>query len=139
MQKSLKSVSARFGGSQEYHYLVLAGDEPSVGDLVLTSVAWADRSAGYAQSDTLKMARVVEVHETASEKATKFYLQLISRRVLDERQRLNQVEIERRKERKRVTAQLELMLREQSAADRFAKLAASNPDAAALLAKLEEL
>lgn len=150
MKSKLRSVTAVFGtpiGSstyarrsaegrlQEYHYLVLEGDEPAVGDLIITSITI--ESGEYPV--TGKIARVTEVHDVCSVKATKFYMVLLSRSQIAERQELNKKRRAAAIERARITQQLELKLSEQSARERFERLAASDPEAAALLAKLEEL
>jgi len=141
----MKSVAVIFkvtGKSSEYHYLVPENDAPELGDLVVTSISWDTTGMGYysqtAFDDRIKVARVTEVHETASARATKFYLRLLSKEQIKVQQKTNQDLLLKKKEKDQIRAQLELMLKEQSVRERFSRLAESNAEAAELLKKLEE-
>lgn len=136
----MKSVSVSFGrGSQRYSYLVLEGDEPCVGDLVLTSITWSQPGPYHDCAEQMKMARVLEVHEVADDKATKFYLHLISREAVRAQMEKNKAILERARERRRIRAELTRMMTEASERDLFGRLAESSPAAAELLRKLDEL
>jgi len=144
----MKSIAVVFkipGKSAEYHYLVPEDDIPEIGDLVVTSISWDTCGPSYpghysqtAFDDRVKIARVVEIHESASSKATKFYLRLLSKEQIKVQQKVNQDLLQKKKEKEQIKAKLELMLKEQSARDRYSQLASQNPEAAELLKKLEE-
>lgn len=134
----MKVVTVKFESraSSSYSYLVPTGDNPKVGDVVVTSLsAEQNWQAGYSMS--FKMARVMEVHEDDS-KATKFYVHLlpvqdIRARLVEDAKALADV---RRK--RAIKNQLNNMLQERMDFERF-KVLESDPEAALLIEELKEL
>lgn len=120
-----------------FTYFVPEGDEPEVGDYVLTSIS-SDTSfeAGYPLN--FKMARVLNVLTEDDGKATKFYKVLISAKALKERVVKNKEYLAKIEERKIIKQQLDEMLQKQSDVERYQRLR-SDPVASALIDKLQEL
>lgn len=128
----------------EFDYYVVDGDDPKVGDLIVTSVNWGatdledevTRTEIEECFNNAKFARVVKVHKTPTPKAKKFYLKLISRSELLESHKANRALLLRMTEAEEARAQLEEMLAQQDNTARYQQLAKSNPEAAKLLKKL---
>lgn len=138
---TLKIVRAKFGeGGNNYDYFVPAGDEPKVGDLIVTSVSW-DGDWQYRGStmgklaDGCRVARIVEVNVPAGH-ATKFYLQLISVAGLTAAQASNRELLERAKAREAAKKALDALLEESGRIALYKQLAEINPEAKALLETL---
>lgn len=124
-------------GGQVYTYLVPEGDEPKVGDRVITSMTTESSfEAGYPLD--MKIGKVINVLSEDDGKATKFYVWLIPLDVLRERINKNKEYKARAEERRQIRAQLDEMLKKQSDMERYERLA-SNPEAAELITKLKEL
>lgn len=139
----LISVEAQFHtSSQRYTYLVPEGDKPKVGDFILTSVDFSEDSAYYT-SNTIhnldmirnaRFARVCVVHEAASIKGKKFYVHLFSAEGLKEKIKANKELAEQYQKQAEARAKLNIMLLENNALMLYEKLAATDPEAQALLA-----
>jgi hypothetical protein len=146
----MKTVTAVFNdyhNDRQYAYLVPEGDDPQVGDVIITSVQWMDGSddvpsqrVGLAKHivSSAKIARVVAVDDVGSKKATKFYMACISTETIAERRLANHRQLERARRQETVRQKLEALLAEQSLKDRFATLAQTNAEAAALLKELDD-
>ena len=147
----LRTVTAVFSGNSKakYSYFVPEGDEPKCGDVILTSINWRpgqDEEPSFLTTNSFlsvvaleaKLARVVGLDEVASPRAAKFYLKLVSLSGLRESKKRNDELLEAIKKKRVVSAKLQEMLEEQSLKDRYANLAERNPEAARLLAELEE-
>jgi hypothetical protein len=135
----MKIVKAIFSKArpQAYSYLVPEGDEPKVGDLIVTSLGGDSQfELGYERET--KVATVINVLEENDGKATKFYIHLISREQMKERAKKNAEYKERAEQRAAIKAALDEMLKKQSDMERYSRLA-SDPVAAELIAKLNEL
>lgn len=144
----MRAVNAVFGNgnAQRYSYFVPAGDEPKVGDLIVTSTSWGDpaeedvplRGRAIGQlADGARLARVVEVFDKAPAKATKFYLWLIPAAVLQHRQQENRDLAEREKLREKAREELDRLLAEEGKIELYRRLATTNPKAAELLAVID--
>lgn len=144
-----RTVGARFFEHNHtiYSYLVPRGDEPKVGDLIVTSIrrpvlptddfsAWTTKLVGVPQA--MRVAVIVCLDETPSPKATKFYLKRIAMQELEEAERSNERLKEQVRKRAEAMKELDRMLRDQSAVELYRKMAAINPRAAELLAVVEE-
>lgn len=140
----MRAVSAVFGNgnAQRYSYFVPVGDEPKVGDLIVTSTSWGDpeeedlklRGQSIGQlADGARLARVVEVLDKPPAKATKFYLWLIPTAVLQHRQQENRNLIEREKARAAARAALDALLAEEGKKELWKRLAEVNPKAKELM------
>lgn len=153
----MRSIRARFpNNATRYSYLVPEGDDPRVGDLILTSVNLASleemqstpglsfvvenglrKNKEYITPDLMlidsRMAQIVEVLSAADSKVTKFYLQLIPYKQTVERitrNREHKAEVDRRR---RAYEQLRLMASKRDQMRIFSELAAEDPEAARLL------
>lgn len=95
----MRSVVAEFytGDTRKYEYFVREGDEPKVGDFIVTSIA-----PGSQGERPINAARIIEVRSSATAKATKFYLYLLPCDVLAERRNSDVERVE--KEKRRVAA-----------------------------------
>lgn len=138
-------VAARFASSNTlYHYFVPEGDNPKVGDYIITSTSWSVdtdidtfiREGGSAFRDKFGVATVVDIL-TESERGNKFYIALISRDFLRERNKANKELMARAEVRKEAKRRLDQMLKEQSMIEVYRRLAAENKEAAELLRVLE--
>ena len=134
---------------KDYAYFVPEGDDPKVGDVILTSTSWdtfmtpsavAHASAHY-QSMALdaKLARIIDVLETGHPKATRFYMKLVSVEQLAATHARNVDLAKKAKVRADAYAKLDKMMESFNRVEMYRHLAASNPEAAKLLEQLEEL
>lgn len=134
-------VSAQFPSSSgTYTYFVPEGDEPKVGDLIVTSLQDeydGPATAGRGVPAAVKVATIVEVHGVARPKATKMYLMLLSVEELKRRRIENQARVEMIKKKAAAKEQLQRILEESSMLEVYSKLAETNPEAAELLAILK--
>lgn len=135
----MKYVKAIFSKArpQMYTYLVPEGDEPKVGDIIITSLS-GDSTFNEGYERDIKTATIVNVLSEDDGKATKFYIQLLSRDMLAERVKKNKEYKAKVEERRQIKAQLDEMLKKQSDMERYARLK-DDPAAAELIAKLNEL
>lgn len=138
-------VLARFlGTAKDYAYFVRPGDEPAVGDFIVTSFsreqplndAFHDDAFAKVEPQKLNIARIVGL-TSHHNLATKFYLKHISVPDLVARMQENKTLVEAAERRNEARKELEAMLREQSEVELYRKLATSNPRAKKLLAILE--
>ncbi len=143
----MKSVGAAFPTNplRLYDYFVPEGDNPQVGDIILTSVNWITSGpasdahlTGQEIFDSGKLARVVTVSETASPSANKFYMALISVDAVLAQREANKRAVERETKRAAARKKLEALLAKQNDTLRFKALAEVNPEAAELLKQLED-
>lgn len=158
----MRTVRARFSSASQttYSFLVPEGDNPQVGDLLITSISMLITSttvansrdvsrfqgrAAYAPGDEEviiaqpKIATVVEIEAVQNPKATKFYMQLVSAEQIKARQNENRVIEAKLKIKRDVEAKLDDLLDSQDKAERYAKLAEVSPDAKRLLDILKGL
>lgn len=140
----MRTIGARFAGTRLiYRYLVPEGDDPKVGDILVTSVNWniTDEPDEDVEFDSLiataKMATVVSVDETIDPKATKFYVALLSLEQLKRRMIENYRVAERVKAQQKIQAKLDAILAREDKRIRYARLAETNAEARALLAELD--
>ena len=129
----MRSVIVKFGNyTTPYSYLVPEGDNPEIGDLVLTSIQF---SCSYP--DNAKVARVVEVQNVSvTSKATKFYLSLFKKEEFQKKAEQNAALVERERIRRDARARLDKMLADTDKMVEYRRLAEVNPEAAELLALL---
>lgn len=162
----IKTVSAVFpceklgsGHSPAYTYFVPEGDEPKIGDMIVTSVNWGSiegvddfdlpeddedecrltRTKLRRVADSAKIARVISVNNTPDPSAKKFYLKLITSAELSDSHSRNLAFLRRYADAEDAMNKLEELLRKQNRVDAFEKLASSNPQAAELLAKIKDI
>lgn len=154
----MRTIGARFTGNKlTYSYFVPEGDEPQVGDVILTSVSWClegtedDARPAYGRPRTVyastddaraviaegKMATVVEIHDAPHDKANKFYIQLLGLKDLQAKRKANAAMAQRAAEQRDIRKRLDALVAAEDARTRYARIAAANPEAAALLAQLE--
>lgn len=144
--KIIQTCTAMFpGNNTRYSYLVPDGDVPERGDLILTSVSFDPCFDLNCSDETLsgildraKLARIVCLDVEPSARATKFYLQLITKKSIIDKQKVNQDMVKRQRERKSARAELDKMLRDNSAIELYRRLAETNPEAQRLLKILED-
>lgn len=146
-----RTVCAYFAGNpSQYYYYVPEGDNPAVGDIIITSseitstldtlqgsltaesvIAWS--SNRFSNGSKSNLAVVAEVHDVPSTKASRFYLALLDRKAMLENHlntgRLKAL-LEKRKE---ALAALERMSKEQDRMAVYRRLAETNPEAQRLL------
>ena len=157
----LRTVGARFpGNSTVYTYFVPEGDNPEVGDLLVTSVHFApelrtinpyqsrvgnnliiDNEAMATTLGDAKMATVVEVPPlgTPAPKASKFYVALVKAAAVAERALRNAELFQRVQLDRAARKELDDMLRQEDTRLRYQRLAETNPRARELLVQLGEL
>lgn len=137
-------LDARTGdlNPKRYEYFVRPGDDPQVGDLLITSPGGGGPTAyGNEGRKFLNVAKVTEVAEEATSAATRFYLKLLPLADLAERQEENarlikeaQERAEKERERKRTLAKLRELAESR---ELIRKLADSDdPEIRALIEKL---
>ena len=133
----VRGVDAVFAtGGQAYSYFVPEGDDPVEGDLIVTSVGWVsgdDSFIGRSRIDDVKVAKIVHVSPVAGPKATRFYLQLLSKDDLMEKNRANSMLAEMLKRKAEARKALDKLVAEADKSEMYVKLAATNPEAAELL------
>jgi hypothetical protein len=135
-------VSAAFpSGNKRYSYFVPPGDVPKEGDLIVTSVAWEDGCSREVNGERLLhgggIATVAEVHYLPQPGATKQYLFLVSREMLEKRRLENRERAELEKKKKAAQEKLDAMLKAMDRTLMYERLAAANPEAAELLKLLK--
>lgn len=143
--KNILIVNARFATSdKDYHYFVPGDDDPKIGDYIITSTSWNVDTNFESYKDTYKnfnekfcVARVTGVLND-SDKATKFYVALISLDFLKRRNKDNQALMDKVNVRKEAKRKLDQMLKEQSMVEVYRRLAETNEEAARLLKILED-
>lgn len=124
--------------SQAYTYFVREGDDPKVGDVIVTSLSDEFKdSFGSCREAEVKTAIITGLHSIEMPKATKFYLQLISIKDLQKRRKENYLMVELQKRKAAARSKLQKMLEEQNYIEMYAKLAETNPEAAKLIAILK--
>lgn len=125
----LRSVSAKFGNyNQPYTYFVPEGDDPQVGDMILTSLQW-----NCSYPEVARVARIVDVHPTPSGKASKFYLQLFKKEEFDIKAEQNRALAEKAQISFSARMKLEKMLADTDKMTEYRRLAETNPEAAELI------
>lgn len=129
-------------GSTDYHYLVPEGDQPAVGDMIITSVRGLS-TAGRCDDEitplaAISMARITGVSDVMSPKATKQYLHLVSEATLKQRLKENTSIAEKVRKRNAARAALDRLLEERGRVALYEQMAASDPEAAKLLAVLKD-
>lgn len=144
----LTTITAQFhGNNATYSYFVPEGDKPKVGDLIFTSVAWEvwpTMDGAPTNQDLVgmardaKVARIVGIDLEPNPKANKFYVKLLPLEELQAAYVENAKLLKKQKARAEAKSKLEQLLKEQDDVDRFARLAASNSEAAELLKILTE-
>jgi hypothetical protein len=105
----MKSVSAAFaanGEGKRYEYFVRDGDEPVIGDYIVTSLGPSASHYNAGSEKVLNVARVVAINDEATDCATKFYLWLIPAEGLRTRATKDKEAVEREKRRKAALAKL---------------------------------
>ncbi len=146
MKIEMRSVSAVFGNhTNRYDYYVPADDSPKVGDMIVTSVEWGDpedttidfKRSGRSFADGCRVATVVSVNNKVTEKAKKFYLWLIPKEALIQRQDSNRNLAEQAKRKAEARDKLDQMMEEFGRMELYRKLAESSPEAKKLLEVLE--
>lgn len=144
-----KTRNAGMETLREYEYFIPEGDDPKIGDLIATSVAWSlDDGVAYDDEDKpakaevqkrawgATTAKVVRVNDAASDKANKFYLALMPLDGLMKRYQSNLDLVDRVKEAKAAKAKLDELVQQRSMLKVYEELAATNPEARALLNQL---
>lgn len=144
---TLRTITAVFPtSSTSYAYFVPDGDEPQVGDLILTSISLetinlnddgTPRSTLKQVVNDARVARVTNVDLEPSPRANKFYLQLIPVQDLIDRRTRNAELVQKERIKKEARAALDKILREDTSIELYRKIAESNPRAKELLAILE--
>ncbi len=137
-------VKAMFPSGHAYSYFVPMGDNPKVGDVILTSISLPEFNKSMLLSDhdvthvmsNGKLARVTQILSDCP-KATKMYLQLISADEIRNRYETNVKYMEVAKKKKAIRQKLDELLKSEDALDRYRRLAQSNTEAAELLRELE--
>jgi hypothetical protein len=142
---TIKTAVAQFGNrSSRYSYLVPVGDEPKVGDMIVTSVAWGNPdeqedvnwsspSTARDFADNCRVATIVEVSDGADRRASKFYLHLIPRQSLLDRHEENKKALQRERDRQEARKKLDKLLENEGRLQLYRQLAAVNAEAAELL------
>lgn len=126
------------------YYYVPEGDEPMIGDLIVTSINWGeeapDDEIGLSEVseclENAKFARIIRVHNSPTPKAKKFYLKLIGRRELRDSHSTSRKLLARMAEAEEARIRLDELLAQQDNTARYQQLAKSSPEAAELLKKL---
>lgn len=117
--------------AKRYEYFTREGDNPQVGDFLVTSLP-----SGRAHSDKmLNLARVVEVNDAATIKATKFYLYLIPVAELKARHVADVEATVRQKERADAIKRLRELAEAKTLIDSLR--GSTDPEIAALIQKIE--
>lgn len=135
----MKAVKARFdSSSREYDYFAQPGDNPEIGDFIITSFDSDDPDVpGYAGVHALRSATIVGIAvEGAKHKATKPYLLLVPRNLLVQRRAQQRAVIRHEEDRRAARAALLKMMNEQREDAVFEAMAKDNPEAAKLLETL---
>jgi hypothetical protein len=143
----MKTITAQFGSrTGQYDYLVPEGDEPKVGDLIVTSVDWGDPDYDFAAGDRTfvnrfadgcRVAVVRAVHEDRTRNASKFYLHRISLQGLKDSVETNRSAVQREKARAEAMRELDKLLAGEARMVLFRQLAETNPRAKELLAQID--
>lgn len=138
MQTQLRTISVVFNSSpgRTYDYFVPEGDNPKIGDTVITSVNNGMTAHGLATE--VKSACVKAVHSATSDKATKFYLMILPNEELEKKAEANRAFAAKLAERKRAITKLEELAKVQDRMAIYEELAKNNPEAQALLAILKD-
>lgn len=132
-------VSAVFPpGPKTYDYFVPDGDEPVVGDYIVTSFNESADLVEFRSEKFIHVAKVVDVHIGDRPQATKAYLMLVPRAYLTERQKMQRDVAKKMRAKVDARTRLDKLLRESAAVDLYRRLAETNEEAAALLKILEE-
>jgi hypothetical protein len=133
-----KSPYSSSKAGQVYTYLVPEGDEPAIGDRVITSTASRTSfEQGYPLS--FKMAVVINVLTEDDGKATKHYLYLLSEAELQRRDEANKAAVAKRAEIAALKKQMDERIKDKLDIDRHKKFAAEDAELAELVRKFEEL
>ena len=128
-----------------YSYFVPDGEEPKVGDLILTSVQIKTRGHNeylYITDDEEgapdgKLARIVETHTIAQPKATKHYLMLIPFGLIHERRKQNETWIKKRKAAAELRTAIDKRVSQLDKMRIYERAAESDPETRALLEQLK--
>lgn len=147
----MRVVNVKFPNNvQTYSYYVPEGDEPKVGDIVLTSVSLPQSGLSRAvplkyvieederwlvagETKTATVVEVLEDQHPGSTKATKIYLQLVSCDQLRARVAQNAAQVAEHKRRADAAKALDRLVERRSRVSLYEELAKTDPEARRLL------